>query len=138
MSDRVFADSIMILHICWIIFMIWGFVLTVRGFWRPAFFDRWLFRSIHLAGIMFVAGLELVGRYCPLTIWEYDFRRSYDPSIEYPRLFVVDFIQRLIYPDVSMLVLTIPTVAIALFTMVVFILRPPSKCKRGAPMQHSP
>ena len=126
MSDRLLADIILIVHLAWIIFMLYGFALTVRAFWRPVFWDRWLFRSIHLAGILFVAGLELLGKYCPLTIWEYGLRRGTDE----PGYFILDWIERLIYPDVNPLVYLLPTYGVALFTLIMFVLRPPLKFRR--------
>ncbi len=127
MTDSLLADIILVVHLGWILFMLYGFALTVRALWRPAFWDRWLFRSIHLGGILFVASLELLGKYCPLTVWEYRLR----PATVEPGHFVLDWIERLVYPDVSPLVYLIPTYAIALFTVVMFVRRPPSRFRRS-------
>ena len=110
--------------------MLWGFALTVSGFWRPEFFERWLFRTIHLAGILFVAAFELLGKYCPLTVWENILRRHYNPDTDYPGSFIIGHIENLIYPDVSSMVVIIPTLFIALFTLILFMIRPPSKFER--------
>jgi len=130
MVYRLLADILLVIHLAWIVFMLWGFVLTVRAFWRPSFYDRWLFRSLHLGGIVFVGIWELMGKYCPLTIWEYDFRRLHDPSVEYPGSFIVDLLERLVYPDVDPMIVAVPTMAIALFTLVLFAVKPPSKYRR--------
>ncbi|MGH8016519.1 MAG: DUF2784 domain-containing protein [Candidatus Zixiibacteriota bacterium] len=130
MSERILADFIMVVHFVWILFMIWGFVLTLRGFWKPPFFERWLFRTVHLAGILLVAALEILGKFCPLTIWENKLRRSYNPSEDYPGSFIIGLIEKLIYPSVSPLVVIIPTILMAAFTLAVFIWRPPSIFKR--------
>ena len=61
-----------------------------------------------------------------LTIWEYGLRRGTDE----PGYFVLDWIERLIYPDVSPLVYLLPTYAIALFTLVMFVVKPPAKFRR--------
>ena len=131
MTYRLIADLLTLIHFGWILFMLYGFVLTVRGFWCPAFFERWLFRSTHLAGILFVAALELLGRYCPLTIWENKLRLLYDPTGDYPGSFIIGWVERLIYPNIDPIVLTIPTVAMALFVLVVFVAKPPSKFRRA-------
>jgi len=130
MVYRLLADILLVIHLAWIVFMLWGFVLTVRAFWRPSFYDRWLFRSLHLGGIVFVGIWELMGKYCPLTIWEYDLRRLHDPSVEYPGSFIVDLLERLVYPDVDPMIVAVPTMAIALFTLVLFAVKPPSKYRR--------
>lgn len=130
MLYRILADLLVVVHFAWIIFMLWGFALTVRAFWKPAFFDRWLFRTIHLAGILFVAALELLGKYCPLTVWENALRRHYDPDHTYPGSFIIRYIVRLIYPDIDPVLLIIPTSIIAIFTLVVFAIRPPKIFRR--------
>ena len=129
MPYRVLADVLLVVHLAWILFMLWGVVVTVWAFWKPALFDRWLFRSLHLGGMLFVGTLELLGKFCPLTLWEYDFRRLHDPGAENPGSFIINLIERLIYPDVDPIIVTVPTIAIALFTLVVFVMRPPSKCR---------
>ena len=132
MGYELIADAVLVVHLAWIVFMLYGFALTVRAFRRPAFWDRWIFRSLHLAGILFVASLEILGKYCPLTIWEYALRRHLNPGGDYPGYFILDTIERLIYPDVSPYVYLLPTYGIALFTVVMFVAKPPAKFRRTA------
>jgi len=127
MLYHILADILLVIHLAWILFMLWGFALTIRAFWKPAFFERWLFRSLHLGGILFVGLWELFGKYCPLTVWEYNLRHVNDPSAEYPGSFIVAMVAKLVYPDMDPVMVTIPTVLIAVFTLVVFVLRPPSR-----------
>ena len=121
------ADAIMVIQLAWIIFMIWGFALTIGGFFHPKFFERWLFRTIHLLGILFVTTLELLGKYCPLTVWENALRSHYNPETDYPGSFIIKQIEQMIYPDVLPLVVIIPTILVAAFTLAVFVLKPPAK-----------
>jgi len=130
-SYHIIADIILVVHLVWIVFMLYGFVLTIRAFWRPAFWNRWLFRSIHLGGIIIVAGLEILGKYCPLTLWENALRHRYNPANNYPGNFILGYIERLIYPDVSPLVYLLPTYGIALFTLVMFVVKRPAKFRRS-------
>ena len=129
MLYRILGDILMVLHFAWIVFMLWGFVLTVRGFWRQAFWDRWVFRTIHVLGILFVAAMPLLDRLCPLTEWEYKLRVMYNPNAEYPGSFIVDWLERLIYPDVPIEVVLVPTFSIAGFILLMYIVRPPAKIK---------
>jgi len=130
MDKQLIADLIMAAHFGWILFMLYGLALTVRGFWRPAFWDRWMFRTVHLLGIMFVASLGIVGKYCPLTVWEYGLRRAVDPSGDAPRSFFQYYLQKIIYPDISIEVISGVTIAAALFTIVMYVLKPPGRVKR--------
>jgi hypothetical protein len=124
---RLAADLLVISHLAWILFMLWGFTLTVRALWRPAFFERWLFRTIHLIGIGYVAALGLLGEYCPLTVWEYELRVRGGMAAGEPGSFIARAVEALVYWDVPSWLITIPTVAIAAFTLIMFVVRPPRK-----------
>ncbi|TET42043.1 MAG: DUF2784 family protein [Elusimicrobia bacterium] len=130
MSHKIFADAIIVVHFLYILFMLLGFLLTGYAlFFREKFFDRWLFRSLHLLGIFYVASLSILGKYCPLTILENELRLRYEVSLVYSGSFIVHYLERLVYPDVNPLVIQIPTAFLAIFTIVVFIVRPPKKIK---------
>ena len=82
-----------------------------------------------MLGIIFVAILAVMDKYCPLTIWEASLMAKYNPGAEYTGGFIVRNIEKLLYPNVNPLVVTIPTYFIALFTLGVFVLKPPEKIK---------
>jgi hypothetical protein len=130
MIYRILADLIVMIHFAWILFMLWGFILTLRGFSHKVFFDRWLFRTTHLLGIAYVSTLAIMGRYCPLTIWENTLRAKYDSTLTYPGSFMIHYFEKFVYPDVNPLVIQIPTTFIAIFTVVMFLIKPPEKIKR--------
>ena len=130
MVYKILADIIVAIHFVWILFMLIGFVLTVRGFFRKGFFDRWLFRTLHLAGIAYVSLLAMMRKYCPLTLWENVLRAKYDPSLTYPGSCMLHYAEKLVYPDINPLIIRIPTTFIAVFTVVVFIIRPPERVRK--------
>ncbi len=130
MSYKVFADAVIVVHFLFILFMLLGFLLTAYALvFRQKFFDWWLFRSLHLLGIFYVSSLSILGKYCPLTILENGLRLRYEASSVYSGSFIVHYLEKLIYPDVNPLVIQIPTVFLAIFTIVVFIIKPPGKIK---------
>ena len=129
MLYKIFADLIVIMHFSWILFMLVGFIFTVAGFFWKGFFDRWLFRMLHLCGIAYVSLLALLGKYCPLTIWENYLRSKYDPELTYTGSFMIHYIERLVYPDINPLIFQIPTTLIAVFSISAFIIKPPQKIK---------
>lgn len=136
MGNRIFADMLVVIHFLWILFMLIGFFITLWECVRvycfrqlPRFFDRWIFRTIHLGGILFVAGVAALGKYCPLTVWEFNLRSHDCPNLVYPGSFMVRYIERFIYPSVHPLAILIPTVFVAVFTLAVFVVRPPEKIK---------
>ena len=144
MLYKILADLIVVIHFGWILFVVWGFILTVYSSISiyvlhaakdraRAFFDKWIFRTIHLAGISYVVILSLLGENCPLTILENKLREQYDPELTYTGSFVVHYIQKIVYPEANFLFFAIPTMIIALFTILMFIIRPPSKIKIRKP-----
>jgi hypothetical protein len=130
MIYKILADTIVLMHFAWILFMLWGFVLTLRGFLHKEFFERWFFRTTHLLGIAYVTTLAIMGKYCPLTVWENVLRAKYDPNLSYTGSFMIHYVEKLVYPDVNPLIIQIPTTFIAVFTIVVFIVRPPRRIKK--------
>jgi hypothetical protein len=109
--------------------MLLGFVLSLWGFFWKNFFNWWLFRILHLFGIVYVVLLAVLRQYCPLTILENTLRARYNPILTYPGSFIVHYINRLVYPDVNPLILLIPTIFIAVFTVVIFIIKPPARIR---------
>ncbi len=97
MLYKILADIIVVMHFAWILFMLIGFILTVIGFWKREIFDWLLFRILHLFGIVYVSLLAIMGKYCPLTIWENTLAAKYDPSLIYPGSFMVHYAQKLVY-----------------------------------------
>jgi hypothetical protein len=128
MSYRIFADVIIVVHFLFILFMLSGFLFTVYALlFREKFLDFLLFRSLHLLGILYVASLTILGKYCPLTLLENELRSRVDVSSVYSGSFIVHYLENLIYPEVDPLVVQMPAVFIAIFTIVVFILKPPRR-----------
>ena len=140
MLYKILADLVVLIHFAWILFMLWGFFLTICGSisvyvlrrendrWR-LFFDRWIFRTIHMGGILYVTIMTVLGKHCPLTIMENGLREQYNPELTYHGSFVVHYIEKIIYPEANFLFFLIPTILIAVFAIVMFIIRPPAKIK---------
>ncbi len=114
MIYRFLADIIVFIHFVWILFMLLGFLLTLCGFIykNKRFFEMWLFRTLHLFGIVYVGLLAVLREYCPLTILENILRGKYNPELNYPGSFIAHYIEKLVYPDVNPLIIIIPTMII--------------------------
>lgn len=122
------ADAALALHFAWILFMISGALLAAAAFRYERLFELWLFRSVHLLGIIYVGALAALGRPCPLTLLENALRREAGAAA-YPGSFIGWHLGRLVYPDVAPLVILVPTLCLAVFTAAVFALRPPGKVR---------
>ncbi len=129
MLYKILADVVLVVHFMWILFMVGGVMFTIACFFRKQLFDKWLIRTIHLAGIIFVCALAVMEKYCPLTILENKLRLRYNPEGVYPESFIQYYLEKLIYPDVDPAFIVMPTIILTLFTVVVFIIKPPQKIR---------
>lgn len=89
MLYRVLADIIVLIHLAFIIFVIFGGFLVLR--WR------WLF-WFHIPAAIWGALIEFVGWICPLTPLENQFRMK-SGEVGYQNGFIEHYIIPLIYPD---------------------------------------
>ena len=127
MVYKILADVILIIHSALVLFILLGFILTLSGFLSRGFFDKWLFRIVHLLGIASVSLSAIKGKYCPLTIWENSLRVKYDPASTYAGSCIVHYVKQLFNLEVNPSVLIRFTIFLALFTVVIFIIKPPMK-----------
>jgi hypothetical protein len=71
----VFADLLLVFHTLLVVFVIFGLVATLVGYFRQWNWVRNLwFRLIHLVVIGIVVLQAWLGVLCPLTIWEMELR----------------------------------------------------------------
>ena len=139
--NRLLADFVVVVHFAWILFMLAGIILTIGaavgvyvfrvrgGFWER-YFDWCIFRTLHVLGILFVAILPLIGRYCPLTIIEYILRTNNGQEVTESNFFIVRQIERFVYPEVDPRLIVSITVIAAGFTLLMYAARPPAKIKK--------
>jgi polyferredoxin len=91
------ADTILIIHFLLVVFVVFGFVaiLAGRGLgWRWIY--RAAFRVTHLSVIGIVVLQAWLGRLCPLTVWENNFRSRAGAS-GYSETFVQHWLQQLLF-----------------------------------------
>ncbi len=73
----VLADLIVVLHVAYVGFVVFGLAAILLG---VAFHWSWVrnlwFRAIHLIAIGIVVGESLIGIPCPLTVWEARLRKT--------------------------------------------------------------
>ncbi len=88
MYFRVAADALLLLHLAFILFAVFGGAFAARWRWTPA---------LHLPAVAWAVFVELSGRICPLTYLENSLRRSAGQS-GYAGDFVQHYLLVLIYP----------------------------------------
>ena len=99
MRPSLLADIIVVLHLLYVGFVIFGFLAVPAGWARGWGWVRNLpFRLAHFAAIAFV-GLEgVIGMVCPLTEWEARLRRMAGEDFG-GGAFIARWAARLIYYD---------------------------------------
>lgn len=88
MIFRLAADSVILLHLAFILFVLLGAMLAFRRLWI-------LF--VHLPAAVWGGFVELTGRDCPLTYWE-NYLRIKAGQSGYTEGFVEHYLLGVIYP----------------------------------------
>ncbi len=123
---KFLAEIILIIHFLWILFMLFGFVYNVVGlFFNKNLLKNFWLRTIHLFGILYVASLAILDKYCPLTVLESKLRQKFEPNFINPESFIIYYLEKIVYPNINPIVIVIPTVLIAVFSLIVYIVKPP-------------
>ena len=114
MGYKIAADGVTVIHLGWILFLIFG---AIWG--RNVRFVKWL----HLGGLLFSIILQVRGWYCPLTYLEVELRRKHDPSLDYAGSFIAQYAERLVYMEVpaqAVFVVTLGVIGFSLWMYRVF------------------
>lgn len=108
------AVAVLILHLAWIVWVIFGALVT-RG--RPAL------RTFHIASLLYGIFIEVAPwPPCPLTVLE-QWLEGRAGIIPYHEPFLVHYLEAAIYPDVPLLLLVGCAVGVCVLNLVVYVLR---------------
>jgi len=119
-TDALAADIVLIVHFAFVAFVVGGFGLIWAGHFAGwNWIGNWVFRSLHLAAITFVAIESLIGMVCPLTQWEDKLRGG---TTE--RSFVARWLHAILFYDVPEWVFSVLYVAFAVLTTLTIRLVP--------------
>ncbi len=102
MVYKLLSDLVILLHLLWVIFILFGFLVAFKYF-KVSF--------IHMAGLVFTLVLNLGGWYCPLTYLENYLHSLYDPKLHYAGSFITNNLQKLIYLELDELYLRMGAIA---------------------------
>jgi hypothetical protein len=103
----VLASVVLLIHALFILWVVFGALLTRS---RP-----WL-RRLHIASLIWGVLIEILPWPCPLTVLEtwLEQRAGIDP---YRGGFVIHYLDKLVYPDLSPTALMIAGVSVCLFNL---------------------
>jgi hypothetical protein len=91
------ADSILVVHVLFVCFVVFGLVAVYLGYVLNWLWVRNLrFRLLHLAAISLVVLQSWLGVICPLTIWEMALRKQAGAET-YAGSFIQHWLHQLLY-----------------------------------------
>jgi len=119
------ADTILAIHLLFILFVVVGFGLIVLGaVLRWSWIKNFWFRCLHLLAIGIVAAQAWGGVLCPLTEWETSLREAAG-GVTYTGPFIHYWLQRLIFYDFPQWVFTAAYTLFGVCVLITWLLVPP-------------
>lgn len=105
-----FAHLVVIAHLSWILFLIFGFFLGAK--------NRYV-KYLHISGWFFALFLAVSDLYCPLTYLEQWLRKKAGAQ-SYEGSFIIHYLEKIIYIELPPDVLRLGTLALFLFNMLLY------------------
>lgn len=114
MLYKLTADIVVLIHFLWILFLIFGWLLGVR--YRAI-------RIFHIVGLGFAFMIQIFGWYCPLTYLEVWLRQQHDLSLSYVGSFIIHYIEKLVYIELSPTIILVLTTILCVFNVYIYMTR---------------
>ena len=80
MTHNIFADCVVLIHFCWVVFLFLGVFLGVKNK---------VVKIFHISGFAFAFVIQIFGWYCPLTTLEVWLISRQDSVLSYAEPFIV-------------------------------------------------
>ena len=104
------AAAVLAVHLLWLLFIIFGVLLTA---------NRRVLTAIHIVGLAWGIAVEVGPWPCPLTSLEQDLQRAAGTEV-YSQSFIAHYLDRLVYPDIPEGALVIAGVSVCVFNLGVY------------------
>ncbi|MGH1357145.1 MAG: DUF2784 domain-containing protein [Burkholderiaceae bacterium] len=134
MLYRLFADSVLLLHVAFVLFVVLGLILIlIGGLAGWPWVRNQLFRRLHLAAIGFVVLQAWAGIVCPLTTLE-NVLRTYAGQTTYPGSFITYWLRHALYYQAPSWVFTLLYTTFGALVIIAWVfVRPGPQTPRPAP-----
>lgn len=121
MMYGLLADTILIVHVLFIVFVVLGLILTIiGGFLHWSWVRKLTFRIAHLLAIGVVVAEAWSDIICPLTAWEHYLRQAAGQAT-YTEGFIEHWLHRLIFFDAPTWVFTVAYTIFGLLVLLTWI-----------------
>jgi len=108
----ILADIVVVIHMIWILFLIFGALLGTR--------HRAL-KYIHLGGLGYALLIQIFGWYCPLTHLEFWLRRLHNPLQVNSDSFLIHYVEKIVYLEISRQAIFVLTIMLLTFNLVIYL-----------------
>src|SRR5687767_15618663 len=125
-SYALLADTVLILHFGFVLFVVGGLLVTWIGYFARWRFVRnpW-FRCAHLLAMAVVVAESLFGVICPLTKWEMALRVKAGEDPAYADSFVQHWVHRVMFFEISERTFTLIYVIFFVLIVLSLVVVPP-------------
>ena len=129
MNYSLLADIIVVIHLAYACFVLFGFIGIVIGVWRRwSLIENSPFRITHLICTAFVPLETLLRMTCPLTTLENYFLKASGTS-GYERSFIGNLASKILFYDAPEWIFTVIYLALAIMVIFYFFRFPPKQRK---------
>jgi hypothetical protein len=111
MIYRILAETTLVIHFIWIVFLVIG------GLWGRKYF---YVAVVHIGGLAFAVVMQAARWYCPLTQLEFWFRRMNTPEAGFEGSFIIHYLEKFVYPDVSLLLIFVLTIVLCVVNALLY------------------
>jgi len=92
MIYKILADSVVLIHFLWIVFLFLG------GIWG---IKNRVVKIFHLSGLVFAFVIQIFDWYCPLTHLEVWLRSRHNSALSYTGSFIIYYVEKIVYIELS-------------------------------------
>jgi len=112
MIYKILADSVVLIHFFWILFLFLGALWGVKNK---------IVKIFHIVGLVYAFAIQLFDWYCPLTHLEVWLRSKHDPALTYSGSFILYYVEKIVYFELSRFVVLLFTIFLCGFNLWVYL-----------------
>ena len=112
MVYKILADSVVLVHFFWIVFLFLG------GLWGRR---NKVLKIFHLSGLVFALVIQLFDWFCPLTHLEVWLRAKHHPNLIYTRSFIIHYMDRIVYMEIPRTIVLLFTILLLCFNIWIYL-----------------
>ena len=106
MIYKILADSVVLIHFLWILFLLFGVFWGIRNK---------VVKIFHIFGLVSAFVIQIFDWYCPFTHLEIWLKSQYNPTLTYTGSFITHYVEKIVYIEISRTIVFVFTLFICGF-----------------------